>query len=555
LPLLEHALTLQPENAEARRQLASTHVALKEYRIAIELYRSCLKRDPRDMETLYDLGLVYMNLAQTAFDHVAELPDSAFSALIKASHYADFAEWDQPERTDWSKFAQSEYRRAIGKAPHLPELRARFGNLELKKENWEAAAQLFEQELEVDPYSYLAHYGLAQVFFHRQDIPMTLKHLNGAAMIRPEFFDPPPAFKVSLPREQLNTLYSKILKSGLDDSFGSAFLQAVVAAGIGNSTGESAALSTAKKALADLKTQISAAFEVQTPQEQTEKKGLQLLSRKRYEAGTGLVLPLARKADGSSDLRLCVAWSLLPLKKYDVVGEILDPYVNRNQNDPEPYYLLGLSYQKAATEIMQTMVETDPQSYRLRLLMGDAYFAQERYAVAEKEYQAALNLQPGNSDLYFRLGKAYQSQMKYKEALEHFRRSVESDSRNAHAQLKLGDSLLLARKPEEAVEHLRAALNLDSSLIEAHAKLGKALAMLDRFEDAVGELELASELDRDGSLHYQLGTFYRRLGREGKAAAALKKSQTLREEDLRKQELRTMGAGQTGASEKEGIER
>jgi len=37
------------------------------------------------------------------------------------------------------------------------------------------------------------------------------------------------------------------------------------------------------------------------------------------------------------------------------------------------------------------------------------------------------------------------------------------------------------------------------------------------------ELELAAELDKDGSLHYQLGTYYRKLGREDKVAVAFGK--------------------------------
>ena len=63
LPFLERALKLQPENIEACRQLASTHVALKAFSRGIASYRSCLKMDPRQMEVLYDLGVVYMNLA------------------------------------------------------------------------------------------------------------------------------------------------------------------------------------------------------------------------------------------------------------------------------------------------------------------------------------------------------------------------------------------------------------------------------------------------------------------------------------------------------------
>ena len=172
--------------------------------------------------------------------------------------------------------------------------------------------------------------------------------------------------------------------------------------------------------------------------------------------------------------------------------------------------------------------------------MGDALFARERYEEATKEYQVALNLQPTNSDLHLRLGRVYHKQAKYEQALEHFKRSVESDPRNAQAQLRLGDSLLLAQKAEQAVPHLSAALDLDFSLVDAHAKLGKALAMLGRLEDAVSHLEIASKLDRDGSIHYQISTLYRRLGKEEQAAANLKESQRLRAQELKKQESQTM---------------
>ena len=77
LPFVERALKLEPENTEACRQLASTQVALKAAGRGIAQYRSCLKKDPRQMEVLYDLGVVYMNLAAQSFDHVADLPSSA----------------------------------------------------------------------------------------------------------------------------------------------------------------------------------------------------------------------------------------------------------------------------------------------------------------------------------------------------------------------------------------------------------------------------------------------------------------------------------------------
>ena len=271
------------------------------------------------------------------------------------------------------------------------------------------------------------------------------------------------------------------------------------------------------------------------------------MREKRFEAGISLLLPLAKNSNLDPELLIPLARALLSLKKYDVVDEILRSYAYRHADAPEPHYLLGISYQSAANEIMQTMVRTDPNSYRLRMLMGDAFFARERYEEATKEYQAALSVQPSNSDLHLRLGRVYHRQAKYEEALEHFKRSVEFDPRNAQAQLRLGDSLVMAQRAEEAVLHLNAALDLDFSLVDAHAKLGKALAMLSRFEEAVSHLERASDLDHDGSIHYQMAMLYRRLGREEKAVASMKESQRLKSEELKKQESQTMDGSQSRA--------
>src|SRR4029077_15152375 len=46
VPLLEHAVALQPRNCEVRRQLGASLVALKELCRAIEHYQFCLQESP-----------------------------------------------------------------------------------------------------------------------------------------------------------------------------------------------------------------------------------------------------------------------------------------------------------------------------------------------------------------------------------------------------------------------------------------------------------------------------------------------------------------------------
>jgi len=549
VPLLEHAVELQPSNCEAHRQLGASLVALKEFRRAIEQYQLCLRENPRDMETLYDLGVIYMNLARQAFDRVADLPASPFSSLIKADHYASFVDWDHAEQSQSRQAARIEYRRVLEVAPDLPEIRVKLGDLELEDRNWEEAAQLFEEELARDPSSYLSHFGLARVYLQRGDLALTLKHLNEAAGIRPEFFEPVPNFKTGLPREKLAALRRGIENGVEVGNFGRAFLLAAIASELGDSLQENLARNDIKKALEAIRSRIdSVSPATQTDAPQAEQTGLQLLRQKRYEAGTSLLLPLAQKADADPAVQLAVARAFLSMKRYDDAAPVLELYAATHQDAPEAHYLRGVCYQRAALDDLQAMIAVDPQSYRLHWFMGDAYFERERYEEATKEYQAALDLMPGNSYLNLNLGNVRYRQMKYAEAAEYYRRSLDSDPQNGQAHLMLGDSLLLQRNPEQAVPHLRTALSLDPSLLQTHEKLGKALAMLNRFEEAVRELEMAAALDKDGSLHYQLGTYYRKLGQEDKVAAAFSKSQELRDQKLKTQQVQTM---ESGSGEKE----
>jgi len=239
-------------------------------------------------------------------------------------------------------------------------------------------------------------------------------------------------------------------------------------------------------------------------------------------------------------VQLVVAKALVSMKRYGEAAPVLELYASKHRDAPEVHYLRGVCYQKAAMDNLQAIIAIDPQSYRLHWFMGDAYFEKERYEEATKEYQAALDRAPGNSYLYLNLGNVCYRQMKYVEASEYYQRSLDADPQNGQAHLMLGDSLLLQRNPEQAIPHLRTALQLDPSLLQTHEKLGKALAMLNQFEEAVRELELAADLDKDGSLHYQLGTYYRKLGREDRVAVAFAKSQELRERKLKAQRVQTI---------------
>ena len=178
--------------------------------------------------------------------------------------------------------------------------------------------------------------------------------------------------------------------------------------------------------------------------------------------------------------------------------------------------------------------------------MGDLHFELERYEPAIQEYEAALKMQPDNSQLCLNLGNVYYRLARYSEATDYYRKSVQTDPFYATARLMLGDALLTDRKAEEALPHLQTAMKLDPALQGGNAKLAKALAAVNRFEEAVRELEKATSEDKDGSLYYQLSSYYRKLGQTERANHALQKSQELKKLALTQQQQKTVGSSKSG---------
>jgi tetratricopeptide (TPR) repeat protein len=538
LPLAQRARQLQPQNNEACRLSGAVYTGLGEFRRGIEVYQSCLEKEPGDLETAGDLGAIYTNLARQTFDRLSTLPQTAFSSVIKGNHYFTQNEWNPS--TETAKAARVEYRRALAVAPQLPEIRFQLGTLDLLEERWDEAARLFQEELALDPMSYLAHFGLAEVAFNMGNLEGSIQQLKEVARIRPVLLEGDQEFFIRRTKDSLTQLLAELSSQKFAEVLASTYLRAVVARELADSGQERLAREEMKKAINERSSKRPVEV-TDRPNEDIVQNGLELLSAKQYEEGTQLLLPLSRSSNADPSLQLEVAKALFAMKNYEDAAQLLESVVQGRSRDPEPVYWLALSYQKSAEARLRYMVAIDPNSYRVHWLMGDLQFELERYEPAVKEYKAALGLRPDNSQLYLNLGNVYREQMKYAEARECYRKSIQIDPYYAPAHLMLGEALLTESKGEEAVSHLRTAVKLNPSVPGGHAKLAKALASLNQFEEAVRELEVATAEDKDGALFYQLSSYYRKLGQTEKATAALQKSQELKELNLKQQQLRTMG--------------
>ncbi len=202
--------------------------------------------------------------------------------------------------------------------------------------------------------------------------------------------------------------------------------------------------------------------------------------------------------------------------------------------------LLHRTYEPAIN-IFEAGVERYPNSARMQIGLGLAFYSRDRFDEAVKALLKAVALMPGDPRCYYFLSKAYNSSPNQADGvIEAFRRYSEAEPRNAQAQYYYALSLWKGRRSEgsdpdlQLVESLlKRAISLDDRLPEAHLQLGDLYADQHYYEESIPEYERALALNPNLSdAHYRLGTDYVHLGQREKAQQEFAFYQKLRAEHL-----------------------
>ena len=193
---------------------------------------------------------------------------------------------------------------------------------------------------------------------------------------------------------------------------------------------------------------------------------------------------------------------------------------------------------KAARELSANsfvrMNAVAPDSPKVHLLMAELHRAREEFAAAEQEYNEVLNGgSSGGEEASAHLGLAgiYAHKLEDDKALAEVQSVLKTDSSNADANSLLGQVLVRRHQYDDAIPHLKLALQgISPSLLpEVHSLLAKCYASRGKYAEAVEELKPALSADDMGAFHYQLYQVYLKMGDQKSAAAALKKSEQLRQ--------------------------
>ncbi len=220
--------------------------------------------------------------------------------------------------------------------------------------------------------------------------------------------------------------------------------------------------------------------------------------------------------------------------------------------------LLFMAYRihtELAERARDTLALVAPDSARMHQLIAEQFVNRGDAADAVAQYEKALAKDPVLPGVHYELGEAIMQIGTSEDALdraEHeFQAALAENPNNAGAQAKLGRIAMLRGNLVQAHQEYQRALIADPSQIDALKGMATLYARQGDVETALKYLLRASQsASLDESVHYQLASVYRKLGRTQDAErelAAFKKLRAIKNETSLAQQRSQDGLQNTNA--------
>lgn len=194
-----------------------------------------------------------------------------------------------------------------------------------------------------------------------------------------------------------------------------------------------------------------------------------------------------------------------------------------------------------AVQVFEEATKRYPNSARLMVGLGMAYYARGNYDDAVKAFLRGADLDPTDARCYKFLSRAYDSSpSQANEVIERFRRYAELRPDDGRAQYYYAISLWKGKRAQDLTLDLKQiegllqrAIAADPKLAEAYVQMGNLNSDQGKFAEAIPQYQRALELDGDlTDAHYRLGQAYVRTGQRDKGQEQLTVYQKLREQHL-----------------------
>ena len=187
---------------------------------------------------------------------------------------------------------------------------------------------------------------------------------------------------------------------------------------------------------------------------------------------------------------------------------------------------------RAAASFARQATEADPRSAEAHRLLGDASLMGNQSAEAEREFTAAIALEPGNARAVYGLAALAEQQKKWNTAASLYRRVLDLDPKNIAAARGLGRSMTELGDKSAARIAFGRAIEIDPASAESRNDFGVFLFRADENDRAIEELIEAVRLDPSKAVYHEnLGRAYRKKGMAKEAERELADAARLAPDD------------------------
>ena len=189
-----------------------------------------------------------------------------------------------------------------------------------------------------------------------------------------------------------------------------------------------------------------------------------------------------------------------------------------DRESPAAWCIMGncFSLQKeheSALRFFQRALQLDNTLPYAYTLCGHEYFANEDFEKGITCYRTAIRIDPRHYNAWFGMGDIYYRQEKYGMAEYHFRRAHVINGRSSVLRCYSGMSLHKLKRSAEALQVLGEAILADPRNPLARFERAGVLAADGRLEEALVELQALHDVaPREASVLFHMGKVFKRLG-------------------------------------------
>jgi tetratricopeptide (TPR) repeat protein len=508
IPYFKQAEQAKPGDIQVQLGLGQAYAGSGKSRLAVSAYQHAAQLAPGNADAWYHLGVGYLEQVEAdARALTSRYKNSVYLEELLAEAYSEqraFAE------------AADTYKKVLAFPKFPAGVHARYGFVLLSRHDLSGAERELNAELALNPGSLLARLGLARLQVEQgasaqaaQEIEKIWKSDAGFLRANASLFN------AGLPPEKRSELQKALNESRSGDT------SAEVASLFDGSV-------RGQNFSGGLPTPVESSAR---SREVAAGTAAGLYAKGKYGECSNMLGSRLRWLQ-AKDLQL-LASCAYATGNYQTAFDAAAKLASNAATEAEGLYWETKSAQKLAAESLARASEIDSSSPTLHVLLGDIYRQRQDWSDAEKEYRKALAIHPGDTGATFGLSLGLLADEKVDEAYRLAQAELQKRPDDPELNAVMGEILCARNDFYGAEPYLKKSLDTKPEFVShVHALLGNVYAHTNRTQQAIAELKLALPDDKDGSLHYQIGRLYWKIGDRDAAEQAFQVSKQLVREGL-----------------------